>query len=93
MRVDVKLPFEEEANRVELFIRLVYFVIVGIIMGVLAVISVYIAMPLQFLYVLIFGKRLEILNKIIAAYVGYAISWLPYLLLLTDEKPDIMPKF
>jgi len=93
MKAEVKLPFEEQAGRVELFIRIIYTFIVGIIMGVLGALAFYIAMPLQFLVVLITGKRIEILNKIIAAYAAYAISWLPYLTNLTDEKPDLMPKF
>lgn len=47
----------------------------------------------QFLAVLVLGKRIEILNRIIAAYVQYVISWQPYFNNLTDEKPDITPKF
>jgi len=94
MKVEVKLPFEEQpADRIELFIRLIYTVIVMIIVCVLAVLNIYIAYPLQFLYVLIFGKRLEILSKIGAVYATYLTSWLPYVLGLTDEKADLVPKF
>lgn len=93
MKVDIKIPFEEEANRVELFIRLVYGLVVVFIAGILGGLSIYIATPLQFLYVLILGKRLEILSKVTTAYVRYITKWLPYLLLLTDEKPDLMPEF
>lgn len=93
MKTEVELPFEESADRIELFVRLLYFFVVGIIMCILGCLAFYIGLPLQFLAVLILGKRIEILNRIIAAYARYTISWYPYLMNLTDEKPDLMPKF
>lgn len=93
VKVEVKLPFEESASRLELFIRLILSFIALIVMGILTAISVYICYPLQFLVVLILGKRIEILNTIIAAYVKYTTAWLPYILNLTDERPDFVPKF
>lgn len=94
MKVEIKVPFEEQpADRIELFIRLVYTVIVMIVAGILGMLTMYIAYPLQFLYVLIFGKRLEILSKIGSVYATYMTSWLPYILGLTDEKADLIPKF
>jgi len=82
--------YEEEAGRIELFIRIVYAFIVGIILSVYGFIAG-ICIIIQFLVILILGRRSEGLSGFIAGYLEYYVHILSYTSFMTDERPGILP--
>jgi len=85
------LKFEEEASRLELFVRIIYSCIIGIILGVYGCVAG-ICEGLQWILILITGKRNESLNNVIKGYVSYAILVVKYVYLLSDERPPLGPQ-
>jgi hypothetical protein len=82
--------YEEAAGRLELFIRIVYSILIGIVMIVYGFIAA-ICMFLQFFYVLIFGRRQEGLSEFVRGYLEYYVHVLSYTSFMTDRRPGIMP--
>jgi hypothetical protein len=50
-------PFVEKASRVELVVRWLYGIVIGIVYGLWALFIVYIVNVLQFFHILIYGRR------------------------------------
>ena len=90
VKVDVKSA--EQASRIELFIRIVWGVISYIVLGILSIITVYILVPLQWLHILILGKRNGFLASWIKKWFVYAAQLGAYLTMLTDERNPIIPE-
>jgi hypothetical protein len=82
--------FEEEAGRIELFIRIVYSVILGIVLSIYGFIAG-ICMMIQFVIILILGRRSQSLSDFIRGYLEYYVHILPYTSFMTDERPGIFP--
>jgi len=83
------LPFEREADRLEVFIiRPIYTFIIGIVLAVYGIIAG-ICIAIQWLIVLITGERNEGLNGSIKNYVEYYFQTLPYTSNLTDVRPAL----
>jgi ABC-type phosphate transport system permease subunit len=83
--------FEEPAGRLELFIRIVYSILVGIVMVVYGFLA-FLCMAIQFFHVMILGKRHAGLSDCIKGYLEYHVHVLPYTSFMTDRRPGIMPK-
>ncbi|PKL59546.1 MAG: DUF4389 domain-containing protein [Methanomicrobiales archaeon HGW-Methanomicrobiales-4] len=82
--------YEEEAGRIELFIRIIYSFILGIILSVYGLFAC-MAMMVQFLVVLILGRRSQGLSDFVKGYLEYYVHILPYTSFMTDERPGILP--
>lgn len=82
--------YEEEAGRIELFIRIIYSVIIGIILTIYGFFAG-ICMIIQFLIVLILGRRSQGLSDFIRGYLEYYVHILPYTSFMTDERPGLFP--
>ena len=86
------IPFEREADRLEvLIIRPIFTLILFIVLAIYRIIA-QICMLIQWLVVLIMGERNEGLNNPIKDYVEFSIQILPYISLLTDKRPDFSHK-
>lgn len=84
--IKVETVSEEDSSRLELFIRFIFAIIWGIILGIWGI-FVYMALGIHWLYILVFGKRLEVLNNFIAKFFRTMARFQGYMLLLTDERP------
>ncbi|MDD3573680.1 DUF4389 domain-containing protein [Methanospirillum sp.] len=82
--------YEEKAGRIELFIRMIYSFIIGIVLMVYGFIAG-LCMFIQFFVVLILGRRSKILSELIQGYLEYYVHILPYTSFMTDERPGIFP--
>lgn len=83
--------YERDASRYELIIRIIYTQFIGVVLG-FYIITRQICLPLQWLGILLLGRRSESLTNVLIGSSEYIIQVLPYTFLLTDERPDIMPK-
>ncbi|NYZ77270.1 DUF4389 domain-containing protein [Candidatus Micrarchaeota archaeon] len=91
--VDIKVPFVEKASRMELLVRIVYtflYMIVAMIAGGIVMCILY---PIEWLVILILGKRIDTLNKFIHSYIVWVTQFHAYLYTLTDERPPMIPSF
>jgi hypothetical protein len=82
--------FEHDASRFELLIRIVYWILIGIVLwiyGILACICFFI----QWFHILILGCRNESLSDFAKGYLAYMVHVMPYTYFMTDKRPDIMP--
>ena len=82
--------YEEQAGRIELFIRIVYSFVIGIVLMIYGFIAG-ICMLIQFLVVLILGRRSRGLSDFIQGYLEYYVHILSYTSFMTDERPGILP--
>jgi hypothetical protein len=82
--------FEHDAGRLELLVRIIYWILIGIVMWVYGIIAV-ICLVIQWFHILILGRRSEGLSTIAKGYLEYQVHVLPYTYLMTDKRPDIMP--
>lgn len=90
--VKVTVKSDEKASRVELIVRFIWGMIVGIILGIIGMFA-FIGVMIQWLHILLLGKRHAGLQKFINSY-GVAKAQLEfYWLLSTDERPPIVPEF
>ncbi len=89
----MNIPFVEKASRLEIIFRILYLIIYMVIGMIFGALVAYILVPIQFLAILILGKRVSVLHNLINSYAKYTIQYLVYLFMLTDERPPIMPSF
>lgn len=82
--------YEEKAGRIELFIRIIYSFIIGIVLMVYGFVAG-ICMLIQFIVVLILGRRTQGLSDFIQGYLEYYVHILSYTSFMTDERPGILP--
>ena len=81
----------EKAGRLELLIRFVWGFIVAIILGIIGLFVVYLATPIQWLHILFLGKRNAALAKFATGWFTGMTQLYCYMLLLTDERPPLVP--
>ncbi|MEW5955769.1 MAG: DUF4389 domain-containing protein [Candidatus Micrarchaeota archaeon] len=87
--VQADISVQENASRVELLVRLVYWIPLVIVQAVLGIIAV-ILWLVNILTVLILGKRVGM--DLVKKYWQYYAKMGAYYLLATDERPPIMPE-
>jgi hypothetical protein len=82
--------YEHDAGRLELLIRIVYWILIGIVLCIYRIIT-FIVLFIQWFHILILGRRNESLSNFARGYLEYMIHVLPYTYFMTDKRPDIMP--
>ena len=87
--VQVDVQSEEKASRVELLVRLVYWIPLCIVQAVLGIIAM-ILWLVNVITVLILGKRVAM--DLVKKYWQYGAKMNAYYMLMTDERPPIMPE-
>lgn len=89
--VKYEVAFDEKASRLELLIRFIWLIPCGIVSFFLGIIYMF-AYMIQFLHILVLGKRQKTLHNWILKYQCYYTKVNTYVLLLTDERAPIMPE-
>jgi len=82
--------YEHDAGRLELLVRIVYWVLIGIVLWVYGFIAS-VCLIIQWLYILILGSRNEGLSDFAEGYLEYLFHVIDYVYIMTDNLPDIMP--
>jgi hypothetical protein len=82
--------YEHDAGRLELLVRIQYWILIGIVLWVYGIIAG-ICLFFQWFCILIFGYRNETLSNIAKGYLEYMVHVLPYTYFMTDKRPDVMP--
>jgi vacuolar-type H+-ATPase subunit I/STV1 len=82
--------FEHDAGRLELLIRIVYWILIGVVAAVYGFIAT-IFLIVQWFHILILGKRNEFLSDFAKGYLEYLVHIMSYTYIMTDRRPDIMP--
>jgi hypothetical protein len=82
--------YEHDAGRVELLVRIIYWILIAIVLWVYGIIAT-ICLIIQWLHILLLGRRNEALSNIVQGYLGYMIHVMPYTYFMTDRRPDVLP--
>jgi len=82
--------FEHDAGRLELLIRIVYWILIGIVMWIYGIIA-FICLFIQWFHILILGCRNESLSNFAKGYLEYYVHVMSYVYIMTDKRPDILP--
>jgi hypothetical protein len=82
--------FEHDAGRLELLIRIIYWILIGIVRWVYGIIA-FICLFIQWFHILILGRRSEGLSDIAKGYLEYSVHVMSYMYIMTDKRPDILP--
>lgn len=90
--VKMTIKSEEKASRLELFIRFVWGFIAAIVLGIIGIFA-YIAIFIQWLHILLLGKRHPAIAKFVNAWVIANAQLSVYMILGTDERPPMVPEF
>jgi hypothetical protein len=83
--------YEHDARRLELLIRIVYSILIGIVMWVYGLIAG-ICTIVQFFVILFLGRRSCGLSEFVRGYLEYHVHVLSYTSLLTDTHPGVFPR-
>jgi hypothetical protein len=82
--------YEHDAGRLELLIRIIYWILIGIVLCIYGFVAT-ICLIIQWFCILILGRRIEGLSNFAKGYLEYMIHVLPYTYIMTDKRPDILP--
>jgi hypothetical protein len=82
--------FEQPARRWELLVRILYWIVIGIVLWVYGIIAS-ICLIIQWFVILIFGHRNRDLSDFVRGYLEYLVHVMPCMYIMTDRRPDIMP--
>ena len=82
--------YEHDAGRLELLIRIVYWILIGIVAWIYGIIA-FICLFIQWFHILILGRRNEGLSSIAKGYLEYLVHVMDYVYIMTDKRPDIFP--
>jgi len=83
--------YERKASRLELFIRILYWIAIGIVLGIYRFFAG-ICMIIQWFVILILGRRSEGMSNFIKGYLEYTVHVMNYVYFMTDKRPAIIPK-
>src|SRR5208337_5157054 len=75
--------FEHDANRLELLIRIVYWILIGIVLWVYGIIT-FICLFIQWFHILILGQRHEGLSNFAKGYLEYLVHVMNYVYIIND---------
>ena len=82
--------YEHDAGRLELLVRILYWILIGIVMWVYGLIAG-ICLIIQWFHTLILGSRNDTLSNVAKGYLEYMVHVMGYVYIMTDKRPDIMP--
>jgi hypothetical protein len=82
--------YERKARRLELLIRIGYWIVIGIVTWVYAILAL-ICLFIQWFFILVMGRRQQGLSDFARGYFEYIISRMPYMYFMTDKRPNILP--
>ena len=82
--------FENNADRLELLIRIFYWILIGIVAAVYGIIAT-ICLFIQWFHILLLGQRNEVLSDFAKGYLEYMVHVMGYTYIMTDKRPDILP--
>jgi len=82
--------FEPSARRIELLVRILYWILIGIVLWVYGLIA-FICLFIQWFVILILGHRNKDLSDFARGYLEYAVHVMPYMYIMTDRRPKILP--
>ncbi|NMB78179.1 MAG: DUF4389 domain-containing protein [Methanomicrobiales archaeon] len=83
--------YEHDAGRIELLIRIIYWILIGIVLWIYGIIA-FIVQFIQWFHILILGCRNQALSDITRGYLEYRVHVLPYTYFMTDKRPNIFPE-
>jgi len=82
--------FEQPARRLELLVRILYWILIGIVLAVYGIVAK-ICLIIQWFVILILGHRNKDLSDFIRGYLEYLVHVMPYMCVMTDRRPDVIP--
>ena len=82
--------YEQPARRLELLVRILYWILIGIVLAVYGIVAK-ICLIIQWFVILILGHRNRDLSDFIRGYLEYSVHVMPYMTFMTDRRPDVMP--
>jgi hypothetical protein len=82
--------YEHDARRLELLVRIVYWILIGIVAWVYGIIAG-ICLIIQWFHILLLGRRNEGLSNFAKGYLEYLVHVMSYSYIMTDKRPDILP--
>ena len=82
--------FEHDASRLELLIRILYWILIGIVLWVYGIIT-FICLFIQWFHILVLGRRHKGLSDFAKGYLEYLVHVLSYTNIMNDKRPDVMP--
>jgi len=82
--------YEHDASRLELLIRILYWILIGIVLWVYGFVAT-ICLFIQWFHILLLGQRHEGLSNIAKGYLEYLVHVMSYTYIMTDKRPDILP--
>ena len=82
--------YEHDARRFELLVRIGYWIVIGLVSWVYGILALVCGI-LQWFFILIMGRRQRGLSEFIQGYLEYTVSRMPYLSLMTDKRPALLP--
>ncbi len=82
--------YEQPARRLELLVRILYWILIGIVLWVYGLITL-ICLVIQWFVILILGHRNQGLSDFARGYMEYSVHVMPYMYIMTDRRPDVMP--
>ena len=82
--------YERAARRLELLIRIGYWIAIGIVAWVYGILA-FVCLFIQWFFILIMGRRQQGLSEFAKGYFEYIISRMPYMYFMTDKRPTVLP--
>jgi hypothetical protein len=82
--------FEQNASRLELLIRIAYWIIIGIVSAIYGILA-FICLCIQWFHILVLGQRNDALSNFAKGYLEYMVHVMSYTYIMTDKRPDILP--
>ncbi|MFA6225749.1 MAG: DUF4389 domain-containing protein [Methanoregula sp.] len=82
--------FEHDASRLELLVRILYWILIGIILWVYGMIA-FICLFIQWFHILILGSRNEWFSSFAKGYLEYLVNVMGYTYIMTDKRLEIFP--
>jgi Zn-dependent protease with chaperone function len=82
--------YEHDARRLELLIRIGYWIAIGIVAWVYGILA-FICLFIQWFFILIMGRRQQGLSEFARGYFEYIVSRMPYMYFMTDKRPSVLP--
>jgi hypothetical protein len=82
--------YEHDARRLELVVRIAYWIAIGIVAWVYSILAM-ICLFIQWFFILIMGRRQQGLSDFAQGYFEYIVSRMPYMYFMTDVRPKVFP--